>query len=431
MLSAAAAARTAPHYPSWGLGTRRGRGPAATGRAHYPSWGLGTQHRARPPRYPIAHYPSWGLGTRQRRPARAGCSRPHYPSWGLGTRHAAGLPGPSTLITPHGDWEHVVGLGEHDAHCLITPHGDWEPGGPARCSPRWCAPHYPSWGLGTGRSSRVRPDTKHSLPLMGIGNFERPAPSRTPCASLPLMGIGNRYAGQHLGDSRELITPHGDWEPRSAAPDRRRRTSHYPSWGLGTVLVADFPEPASRSSLPLMGIGNPRSLDDPRRHHASLPLMGIGNAVKPETRLDGPDSLPLMGIGNPADAMREWVVTDLITPHGDWEPADLAEAAAKQAALITPHGDWEPERTSGPASAHSPHYPSWGLGTPCSWGLCCLRGPLIDDPPLRSGIRFALGPWLRHGFFSGRILGRTIRLSSPYHAIGPLLVASGRPVLLS
>ena len=118
-----------------------------------------------------------------------------------------------------------MGIGNHDGEPdeqqgqrdLITPHGDWEPG-----------PPVPESVVG-----------KVSLPLMGIGNLPR--------------------GGVPRGGRRLLITPHGDWEPLvSAAVDspqpelslplmgignssfarewfRTTATSHYPSWGLGTI----------------------------------------------------------------------------------------------------------------------------------------------------------------------------------------------------
>ncbi len=79
-------------------------------------------------------------------------SAPHYPSWGLGTRTRRRRPrSPGRLITPHGDWEPpariarcrscsvhslpLMGIGNRGregaygrrAEELITPHGDWEP----------------------------------------------------------------------------------------------------------------------------------------------------------------------------------------------------------------------------------------------------------------------------------------------------------------
>ena len=60
----------------------------------------------------------------------------------------------------------------------------------------------------------------------------------------------------------------------------RNKTSHYPSWGLGTGVVGR----------------------NEARFNSSLPLMGIGN---------GPQDTHIRGM------------SALITPHGDWEPAFL------------------------------------------------------------------------------------------------------------
>ena len=87
-----------------------------------------------------------------------------------------------------------------------------------------------------------------SLPLMGIGNYERGVIEERNLLkrSLPLMGIGNlethRSADAHGG--RPLITPHGDWKPASGSTGGASgSTAHYPSWGLETLL----------DSLPVLG----------------------------------------------------------------------------------------------------------------------------------------------------------------------------------
>ena len=142
-----------------------------------------------------------------------------------------------TLITPHGDRELA-----HNAEPvaqgqhLITPHGDRELVG-----------MLVTFRLG-----------KHSLPLMGIGN------------------IG--------GPMTFLLVS----------------SSHYPSWGSGT-LGCGCTCKVQKSSLPLMGIGN-------------LPERAVDRRYRRN--------------------------------------------------LITPHGDREPSRTScrSTISAQS-HYPSWGSGT--------------------------------------------------------------------
>ena len=163
------------------------------------------------------------------------------------------------------------------------------------------------------------------------------------------MGIGNP-GEEPEGDEHEhlLITPHGDWEPLplkpGGTPDRvsslplmgignpggRPRAeipaevAHYPSWGLGTQPTPPPGKPANGAThYPSWGLG---TLADERHltlHPGlSLPLMGIGN--------------PLRRIVDLRDGLQ------LITPHGDWEPAAVRQAGRRLVLLITPHGDWEP-----------------------------------------------------------------------------------------
>ena len=155
--------------------------------------------------------------------------------------------------------------------------------------------HYPSWGSGTRRWPPGEPPTEPSLPLMGIGNVGSSFTAPVNSSSLPLMGIGNwltactvlplgrrrlitahgdrerTHTSEHVVRPSEinLITPHGDREH-----DRARRRA---------VGVRHL------SSLPLMGIGNPRATRDPKllgHVGISLPLMGIGNS-KCSSAVDG------------------------------------------------------------------------------------------------------------------------------------------------
>ena len=76
---------------------------------------------------------------------------------------------------------------------------------------------------------------------MGIGNFPPgAADGQDICSSLPLMGIGNPvwYAA--------------DYDPETGA--------HYPSWGSETRPRPNDALLPSVDSLPLMGIGNMRSM---------------------------------------------------------------------------------------------------------------------------------------------------------------------------
>ena len=76
-----------------------------------------------------------------------------------------------------------------------------------------------------------------SLPLMGIGNSRAP-PSAAPAAPshYPSWGSETRKGPDEEGNNTELITPHGDRKPADL-----------------NAFVANV----WRSSLPLMGIGNP------------------------------------------------------------------------------------------------------------------------------------------------------------------------------
>ena len=114
---------------------------------------------------------------------------------------------------------------------------------------------------------------------MGIGNFGTSVrPTSRLIISLPLMGIGNTHR-----------------QPKSATS----RTSHYPSWGLGTTATAC----------------------------AGRPLFL------------------------------------LITPHGDWELCHLHVLASVGICSLPLMGIWNPLAQGQSSARRSPHYPSWGLGT--------------------------------------------------------------------
>ena len=340
--------------------------------------------------------PLMGIGNPARSAAIAAMrSTTHYPSWGLGT----GL---------------SCATYAKKARRLITPHGDWEPSKAARSPRPSTRSHYPSWGLGT-RTSFARSETggTDSLPLMGIGNSRLPTPGgarpsshypswglgtprlspgrRHPdVCSLPLMGIGNLGVAGILDEPElALITPHGDWEPFPAPPA--------PPAPLDLITPHGDWEPSpgwrrsmtDRSSLPLMGIGNPfgslalvRVQDDlitphgdwergglrgdpdvgPAAHYPSwglgtsarlnpsplnansLPLMGIGNPARRFEAMPWLNcSLPLMGIGNGRPLMGDDPPSTHSLPlMGIGNRAPCQRARRMLAVLITPHGDWEP-----------------------------------------------------------------------------------------
>ena len=120
--------------------------------------------------------------------------------------------------------------------------------------------HYPSWGSGTHWTRAPDGTGRGSLPLMGIGNRISRRVTASRCShSLPLMGIGNSTRNSSTGESH---------------------ATHYPSWGSGTGppcrwrscpggLITPHGDRELhrdagycvhlRTSLPLMGIGNPAS----------------------------------------------------------------------------------------------------------------------------------------------------------------------------
>ena len=100
-------------------------------------------------------------------------------------------------------------------------------------------------------------------------------------------------------------------------------TSHYPSWGLGTVQFNGLPHIVG-DSLPLMGIGNGSAEAQQGPEKGLITPHGDWELVAAVVALAvGYLSLPLMGIGNVFRGRGADVQENLITPHGDWE---LAEA---------------------------------------------------------------------------------------------------------
>ena len=206
------------HYPPWGSGTGGSHRGAGVVR------GLTTPHGDREPVVDkltvlrqLASLPPMGIGNERRRTTPEAAPRTHYPPWGSGTRRAAAA-----------------------AVLDGVPHyPPWGSGTPA--AGRWWklpgSPHYPPWGSGTAWAARSSPNSRHSLPPMGIGNLElgmgkRPFLLR----SLPPMGIGN------CGRRRPMPTtpipthypPWGSGTPRPRPSPRRRSGPHYPPWGSGT-----------------------------------------------------------------------------------------------------------------------------------------------------------------------------------------------------
>ena len=306
--------------------------------------------------------PLMGIGNAPSGLGKRPVAKAHCPSWGLGTRSEGKRDRRSTgLITPHGDWEPLrAGRLSVYRPGLITPHGDWEP-------------------VTTQPANRF---DAVSLPLMGIGN----APAVPECVIGGLLitphGDWERRTFANLSESDILITPHGDWEPPPCLKPRRKASlslplmgignsgwthrwqrgaaSHYPSWGLGTVL-----EVVRSVKGPVLitphGDWEPVSA----RSHSTTAITDLITPhgdwepwyeLPPLTR--SARSLPLMGIGNGVDHHVRGNLQQLITPHGDWERERQGGPGGCRV-LITPHGDWEPgwhlERAYGVLPLITPH----------------------------------------------------------------------------
>ena len=170
------------------------------------------------------------------------------------------------------------------------------------------------------------------------------------------MGIGNgghRFFGH--GYHLELITPHGDRERGSRPPARVRAVTHYPSWGSGTSggtgqsdgNVAHYPSWGSGTGF---GFGCHQFV-----HLISLPLMGIGNLKNTDYEEDATTAhYPSWGSGTRICLAYGETNFQLITPHGDREPAA-----------------WAPGMTP----LTGPHYPSWGSGT----AVPGVRRPFLQE----------------------------------------------------
>ena len=141
-----------------------------------------------------------------------------------------------------------------------------------------------------------------------------------------------------------LITPHGDWEPATPACATPTTATHYPSWGLGT-LIRSRESTLRAAHYPSWGLGTSESrrrVGGERRAH--YPSWGLGTELPDWDSVSAVLSLPLMGIGNLMPPDRMMTSLSLITPHGDWE-----------------HSCYALRRR-----VCHPHYPSWGLGTTVS-----------------------------------------------------------------
>ena len=298
--SSSMSSRRTTSLPLMGIrNTWRPRTGSASPRSHYPSWGSGTRCNRRDGAHARLHsLPLMGIRNRP-------CALVHArwvlvlttPSWGSGTRRQAVLIGQDVdLTTPHGDQEQLAVCRGEPHPRLTTPHGDQErPGrGPARRRARsLTTPHGDQEPVRDAGQS-FTPWSARSLPLMGIRNLTTPRSigvrnradaSSTGGRSLPLMGIRNEVLGAGARGGH-LTTPHGDQE-----------RSSLPLMGMECAGSSGCPT----SSLPLMGIRNVRrcrARGTPASSH--YPSWGSGTIPPPPGRSpDGPPtSLPLMGIRN-------------------------------------------------------------------------------------------------------------------------------------
>ena len=192
--------------------------------------------------------------------------------------------------------------------------------------------------------------------------------TQLPDLSLPLMGIGNQCLRDYLVGYHRLSLPlMGIGNQLGACASRREPTTHYPSWGSGTVRL---PGHCIRLHLLITPHGD-RELDfrvqltaPPRTPHYPSWGSGTRHAVGVEQR-----------------------AVPLITPHGDREPGACGWRRPASTPLITPHGDRElgspfhvfvdfglfslPLMGIGNFTMSQPmpcptstHYTSWGSGTP-------------------------------------------------------------------
>ena len=227
-----------------------------------------------------------------------------------------------------------------------------------------------------------------SLPLMGIWNRARPQDRRVqPALITPHGDLERRRRSACRRSDRPLITPHGDLEHVSGRDGMGIRSSHYPSWGSGTLASGSgrhdrvhlitphgdlerrrpWPSvaPRSTSSLPLMGIWNHSTPRTASAQISSLPLMGIWNQATPPAPAS-PDAphYPSWGSGTRASMRGRPARPPRSLPlMGIWNRRGVHRLDHPGSLLITPHGDLEPVRHSPSCAGRCSHYPSWGSGT--------------------------------------------------------------------
>ena len=158
------------------------------------------------------------------------------------------------------------------------------------------------------------------------------------------MGIWNVPHDADHGGARQLITPHGDLEPRD---EHGARGGH-------VVLITphgDLERPAVAAYA--------------TRLHGSLPLMGIWNVrSSPSDSAAAAISLPLMGIWNRAEEGRRGPGRQAHYPSWGFGTGLPRGPGAKTAAAHYPSwGFGTATRTGREAARRRPHYPSWGFGT--------------------------------------------------------------------
>ena len=227
---------------------------------------------------------------------------------------------------------------------LITPHGDWKRwwgchGAPGRIA------HYPSWGLET--LEWINGDGyRHnlSLPLMGIGNQQRPRKNATAAnAHYPSWGLETPIERQMVELNDQLITPHGDWKLHLRGRrqgDTLRLITPHGDWKHAPP-VAD----ASQGHQLITPHGDWKRIrrrSDPGGVAILITPHGDWKrARKPSTRPGESGSLPLMGIGNPSRSLATCSSSQTHYPSWGLETRHAQRRAAQDGELITPHGDWK------------------------------------------------------------------------------------------
>ena len=197
---------------------------------------------------------------------------------------------------------HLAAVRHRDQLGLITPHGDCKP---------------PSFDMGDPFPELITPhgDCKPAIRVVS---------GPDPPLITPHGDCKRRWSGQMQGGLIRPITPHGDCKRQSPRRSTPRLSSHYPSWGLQTNLLAGQPAimlitphgDCKRACRPLNAAvryelitphGDCKQFDlepcrSPTGKRLSLPLMGIDPGLPPW-------GLQTMGL-----------VDHLITPHGDCKP---------------------------------------------------------------------------------------------------------------